>query len=242
MRLDRAISESSIYTRSEIKRLLSQGAITVDGAVCHQGATVLPSGAMVRLHGVLLPIGTIHLMLNKPSGVLSATRDPKQKTVLDLVLPQWQRKDLFPAGRLDKDTEGFVLLTNDGDLAHRLLSPKKHVEKEYLTTVSGPLPEEAPALFAEGLTLPDGTRCKPATLTILEQSSTTTVCTIILTQGFYHQVKRMIEALGCTVTRLIRTRMGALPLDPTLSPGQCRPLTPTEVALLESNPAEMLHL
>ncbi len=177
-------------------------------------------------------------MLNKPQGVVSATNDRSQKTVLDLVPESLFRPDLFPAGRLDKDTTGFVLLTNDGDFAHRLLSPKHHIAKTYHAMLDGPIPEDMIARFREGVTLKDGFVCLPALLKPLT-AERQPVVEIILYEGKYHQIKRMAAACGRHVLALKRVKMGNLPLDPDLPEGGCRELLHKEfVKLLESPKAE----
>ena len=166
-------------------------------------------------------------MLHKPQGVVSAARDARDKTVLELVPPEYRRKELFPAGRLDKDTTGLMILTDDGALAHEILAPQKHVPKQYRVTIDIPMTEEMVHRFAEGIELKDG-RCQPAELTI--ESEDTGVVT--LREGRYHQIKRMFGCCGAVVTGLHRLSMGALRLDDTLAPGGCRPLSEEEISLL----------
>lgn len=168
-------------------------------------------------------------MLHKPAGVLSATEDRSQPTVLDLLPPEMKRRGLFPVGRLDKDTTGLLLLTDDGPLAHGLLSPKKHVDKVYLARVDGQVDGADAAALAAGLTLGDGTVCLPAGLEPLGDGST---CLVTLQEGKYHQVKRMLAARGKPVLTLHRLRMGPLTLDEGLKPGKWRFLTPRERAEL----------
>lgn len=158
----------------------------------------------------------LYLMLNKPSGVLSAARDPKQPTVLDLVPETYRRSGLFPAGRLDKDTEGFVLITDDGEFAHSILSPKHHVPKTYHARIDGPLTEQMVEEFAIGVVLEDGVTCNPAQLSVLENGEQP-LCQVILTQGMYHQVKRMFLAFGRRVLWLKRTAIGGLLLDNSIA-------------------------
>jgi len=172
--------------------------------------------------------------LNKPQGVVSATQDNLHRTVIDL-LPAEKRGDLFPVGRLDIDTEGLLLITNDGDLAHRLLSPKKHVDKQYYAKVDGVLPADSIARMAGGLVLTDteGTNVKPAKLEILKKETDSNEILLTIQEGKFHQVKRMFEALGCHVTYLKRLSMGALQLDQALAVGEFRKLTEEEVLLLK---------
>ena len=172
-------------------------------------------------------------MLHKPSGVLTATSDRSQPTVLDLFPPELQRFGLVPAGRLDKDTTGLLLITDDGALSHALMSPNRHVEKEYEAVVDGVLAADAVLRFEQGMTLRDGTECKPAKLEILETEPELRV-RVTLKEGKYHQVKRMIAAVGGTVTALKRLRLGGLWLDKTLAPGEFRELTQEELEKLTS--------
>ena len=230
-RLDKAISMQGNLSRSEVKTLIRKGAVTVNGQVVKaadfgvdfDSDTVQVQGKplCLRMH--------LYLMLNKPKGVVSASEDKNQPTVVDLVPQNLWRKGLFPAGRLDKDTTGFVLLTDDGAFAHRILSPRSHIPKTYIATLDKPVLPTAAAAFAGGMEM-DGKVLQPAQLTIL--SADPPRAQVVLRQGIYHQVKRMFARVGCTVTALHRTAMGALELDPTLAPGDCRALTPAEVALL----------
>jgi 16S rRNA pseudouridine516 synthase len=167
-------------------------------------------------------------MMNKPAGVLSATRDPNFRTVLDSLPESLRRKGLFPAGRLDKDTEGFVLLTNDGALAHRILSPKNHVPKTYFARVEGQIPPELPQEFASGVTLGNGDACKPAALEILGENE----ARVIITEGMYHQIKRMFHRYGLSVAYLKREKIGGLALDSELPLGEVREITREELGML----------
>ena len=168
-----------------------------------------------------------YYMLHKPAGVVTATEDNLHRTVMDLL--KTARKDLFPVGRLDIDTEGLLLITNDGELAHQLLSPKKHVDKVYFARVAGALPEDAAQRMAEGMTLRDGTPVLPAELAIDGTDGDETLVRLTIREGKFHQVKRMFEALGCRVTYLKRLSMGPLALDPELPCGAARPLTEQEI-------------
>ena len=167
-------------------------------------------------------------MLNKPAGVVSATEDGRYPTVLDLI-GEKRRKDLFPVGRLDLDTEGLLLISSDGALAHRLLSPKKHVDKVYYLRYEGRLPEDVCGRFREGMVLEDGTRCLPADFEPGERTETGGEARLTLREGKFHQVKRMMEMTGCPVTYLKRLSMGSLVLDESLRPGEYRPLTEQEL-------------
>ena len=173
----------------------------------------------------------IYLMLHKPAGLLSATEDPRQKTVLDLLPPHLRRVGLFPVGRLDKDTEGLLLLSNDGPLAHRLLSPRRHVDKVYFVRVEAPLTEEDSAAFAEGMTLEDGLHCLPAGL---ERLADPCEGLVTLREGKFHQVKRMLAARGKPVVYLKRLSMGPLTLDEGLEKGAWRALEQGEIEALRA--------
>ena len=168
-------------------------------------------------------------MLHKPAGVVSATRDVRERTVVDLVPPQLRRPGLFPAGRLDKDTTGMMILTDDGELAHRILSPRSHVPKTYIARLDRPVTEEMVRAFAAGIPLKGEGECLPATLRVRgEQEGEVTIC-----EGMYHQIKRMFAVCGATVLTLKRISMGGLALDPALAEGACRELTAEELELLE---------
>ncbi|MGN0204986.1 MAG: 16S rRNA pseudouridine(516) synthase, partial [Coprococcus sp.] len=172
----------------------------------------------------------VYYMLNKPSGVITATNDKRQKTVLDLITDK-ERKDLFPVGRLDKDTEGLLLITNNGELAHQLLSPKKHVSKLYRALVEGCVTDEDVRLFAEGLKMDEEWTALPAELKILSAGPESEV-EVIIYEGKFHQIKRMFEAVGKKVVALKRLSMGTLQLDGSLQPGEYRPLTTDELEQL----------
>lgn len=229
LRLDKLLSDSGCWSRKEAKELLRQGRVQVDGQVEKSpAAKVDPLARTVTVDGRRLAWSEYHyLMLNKPAGVLTATEDRRQKTVLDL-LPE-EYAGLFPVGRLDKDTEGLLLLTDDGELAHRLLSPRHHVDKVYLARIDGEVDESDAAAFEAGLTLADGTACLPAGLSSLGPGQ----CLVTLREGKFHQVKRMLAQRGKPVTGLKRLSMGPLKLDEALLAGQFRPLTPEEAAALK---------
>ncbi len=231
-RLDKIIADSCLATRSEARWLISQGRVRVDDqVVTRPDFKADTESAEITLDGSLLEGGRFrYLMLNKPPNVLSATEDRTQKTVLDLLPDEYRRLGLFPVGRLDKDTTGLLLLTNDGDFCHSLTSPVKQVEKRYEVTVDGALDLADVAAFAMGLTLRDGTICLPACLELDENAPEhgfVTVC-----EGKYHQVKRMLSARGKPVRTLRRLSIGGLVLDPTLTPGAFRALTKNERELL----------
>ena len=235
-RLDKILASTGRWSRKEAKALIRGGRVLVDGtAVRSPEAKADPEAASVTVNGAsLLWRKTTWVMLNKPAGFLSATEDGHGPVVLGLLPPDLQKQGLFPVGRLDKDTEGLLLLTNDGPLAHALLSPRHHVEKEYYARVSGLLTEADAAAFAEGLALPDGLHCLPAGLKILSASEKESEALVTVTEGKFHQVKRMLAARGTPVAYLERRRMGNLPLDPTLARGSFRFLTEEEVENLGS--------
>ncbi len=222
MRLDRLLSELGAASRSELRQIIRRGRVSVDGAVVTEPERrVDPEGSEIRLDGELLTYRRFrYFMMDKPAGVLSVTEDRKQKTVLDLLPPELKRLDLFPVGRLDKDTSGLLILTNDGDFAHRVISPKSGVEKRYRAEVEG-VPDEADVkAFAEGLTLGDGTKCLPARLEITGANT----CYVTVMEGKYHQVKRMLASRGKPVVSLRRLSVGALELDEAFGPGGFREL------------------
>lgn len=229
-RIDKLIASQGSYSRRDIKNLIKQGRITVDGErVSDCGMKVDEALSAVRLDGVLLTLKRhIYIMLNKPAGVVSASESEGDKTVIDLVPETLFRKGLFPAGRLDKDTTGFVLITDDGDFAHSILSPKKHIFKTYEARLERPIGGEELKLLENGITLGDGTVLKEARAELIEDGETPLV-RIMICEGKYHQVKRMFAAAGNRVTALHRTRMGALSLDLALLPGECREITPEEL-------------
>ncbi len=236
-RLDKLLCSQSSLTRSEAGRLIRSGRVTVDGVPCRQPAQKLdPSTVAIAVDGKTLDYAAhIYVMLNKPAGVLCVSRDPKAQTVLDLLPPSLRRRGIFPAGRLDKDTHGLVLITDDGEFAHELLSPRHHVPKTYRAVLDKPLDASMIAAFCAGPILEDGTRCRPAELTVLEEGNTPLV-QVIIYEGRYHQIKRMFAAVGCHVTWLKRFAMGGLWLDETLDEGECRPLTPEEkISILDEN-------
>lgn len=231
MRLDRLLSRAGVCSRSESERLIRSGAVRVNGAAARSGAEKYdPESAEITVGGAPVRLRSrVCLMLHKPAGVLSATEDARQKTVLDLLEGPYARMRLFPVGRLDKDTEGLLLLTDDGDLAHRVISPKKDVVKLYYAETGGRLTEEDAAAFAEGLTLGDGTRCLPAKLTVLS-SGGPGAALVAVREGKYHQVRRMLASRGAPVTRLKRLAVGGLRLDESLAPGEYRELTEEEIS------------
>ena len=230
MRLDKYLCETGFGTRSQVKDLLKKGQVMVNGEVVKK-----PELKINEITDQILCQGkkasyqkNIYLMLHKPAGVVSATEDNREKTVLDLVRPEDRKNGLFPVGRLDKDTEGLLLLTDDGELAHRLLSPKKHVDKTYYAKIDGQVTEEHVKQFREGLDIGDEKKTLPAVLTILLSGPVSEI-EVTIHEGRFHQIKRMFEAVGCKVTYLKRLSMGSLVLDETLPPEEYRPLTEAEL-------------
>lgn len=232
MRLDKYLAKCGLGTRTEVKNLIRSGQVSVNGVQAKDaGLIVDPDTATIEAEGALLEYSEFHyLMLNKPAGVISATRDRLHSTVLGLLPAQFQHLDLFPVGRLDKDTEGLLLLTDDGQLAHRLLSPRKHVPKTYLARVQGAVDTADIDRFARGIDLEDFTTM-PAQLKVLE-SGPESLTQVTIYEGKFHQVKRMFKAVGKEVLFLQRIAMGALSLDPNLKPGAIRELTADELAEL----------
>lgn len=237
-RLDKIISATGKKSRREVREMVRQGRVLVDGKPAPAAdMKVDPQTAVILLDGE--PLGYekfTYVMLHKPAGVLTATEDRRQETVLDLLPPELRRRALSPVGRLDKDTEGLLLLTNDGQLAHRLLSPKSHVDKVYYARVDGALEPGDIVAFAAGMTLGDGLECLPAGLEILSP----TEALVTLREGKFHQVKRMLAARGKPVLYLKRLSMGRLRLDPALAPGAWRMLTEEERSALNLSLSETL--
>ena len=229
-RLDKFLCDCGVGTRSQVKAMVKAGRVTVDGAAeKDSGRKIDPQKNRICLDGEALgAVGTVVLMLNKPAGYVTATEDKTEKTVMELLPAEYKNLDLKPVGRLDKMTEGLLLFTNDGDLLHRLISPKKQVPKVYYARHEGTADETDVAAFAEGLTLRDGTVCLPAKLEPLGPGeSLVTVC-----EGKYHQVRRMMASRDMTVTYLERREEGTLQLG-DLPRGQVRELTEEEVRSLE---------
>ncbi len=229
MRLDRFLAEMGEGTRGQIRDMAKKGRIAVNGVPEKRTERKIdPESDRVTVDGrPVLYAEFEYYMLNKPQGVVSATEDRIHTTAVELITER-KRGDLFPVGRLDIDTEGLMLITNDGELAHRLLSPRKHVDKRYLAVLEGELPKDAARRFSEGIVLEDGTKTLPAELVKADAAAEEAVI-VTIREGKFHQVKRMFEALGCRVTYLKRLSMGSLKLDEGLKPGEYRPLTEEEL-------------
>jgi len=231
-RLDQALAARGFGSRKEIHTLVRAGLVRVNDVAAHSASQKIDlerDHVSVRGEPVCLQ-EFIYIMLHKPRGVISAARDPKAKTVIDLVPAHLRRRGLFPVGRLDRDTTGLLLLTDDGALAHALLSPRRHVSKSYLVTLRNPVSEDDIQAFAGGMRLPAAEGrppedCLPAELNILEGY----MARVVLREGKYHQIKRMFAARGNEVTALHRERMGNLRLDEGLAAGECRELTAEEI-------------
>ena len=232
MRLDKAVTLAGL-TRTEAKKAIAGGRVTLHGARATDPALHVDP-ADIAIDGVpLQPPADLYLMVNKPAGVLTATEDRRLPTVLDLLPPDLQRRAPGPVGRLDRDVTGLVLLTTDGQLAHRLISPKWKAEKRYRATCQGRLTAQHVQRFADGLTLSDFT-AKPARLEILSATDEASTADVILTEGKFHQVKRMFAAIDHPLATLQRLQIGPLTLDPALSPGAFRPLSESELNSLKS--------
>ena len=227
-RLDKLVSDKLNITPSQAKALIKAGSVSVNGTAvlscdfkCGDSDSVFANGS---------PLDTreyVYIMMNKPQGTVCSTDDKDCKTVIDLLPDDMRRKGLFPAGRLDKDTTGFVLITDDGELAHRILSPKSHIVKTYIVTLDKPVTDEIISDFEQGMTLGEE-RLLPAKLTVMNGST----ARVEISQGIYHQIKRMFKKHGLTVTALRRIKMGGVTIDENLSEGKCRYLTESEVGEL----------
>ena len=258
MRLDRYLSEALGLTRSQSRDLLARGRVEVNGAVCKKADTKLAESDTVFVEGKPLQKAGefVYIMLNKPQGVVSAREDKRDVTVTDLVAEAFPRRELFPAGRLDKTSTGFVLLTDDGALAHDLLSPRRHVAKTYAVLLDTPLTGEMREGFGKGVTLADGTQLAPAELApapagvsvvpaalarvegLAEGQAVTApdprLALVKLRQGVYHQIKRMFGVYGAGVDGLHRLAIGDVSLDEALAPGEWRVLTGNEISILRN--------
>ncbi|WP_339251076.1 pseudouridine synthase [Sporosarcina sp. FSL W8-0480] len=240
MRLDKLLANMGFGSRKEVRQLLKKGAIQVNNELVKDPARhVDPEMDEVTILGERIVYREfIYLMLHKPQGVISATEDFRDRTVIDLLDDEYRHFEPFPVGRLDKDTEGLLLITNDGKLAHELLSPKKEVPKTYYAHIEGVVTEDDIERFAEGVTLDDGYFTKPGKLRILKSDNISEI-ELTITEGKFHQVKRMFEAVGKRVVYLKRLTMGTLSLDEGLNLGEYRELTEEELASLRNEKAEL---
>jgi 16S rRNA pseudouridine516 synthase len=235
LRIDKLLANLGYGSRKEVKQLLKSGGVKIDDVVVKDAKQhVDPHTQTVTLNGETIEYKEfIYLMMNKPPGVISATEDHHDETVIDLLELEDQVYEPFPVGRLDKDTEGLLLITNDGQLAHRLLSPKRHVPKTYFAVIDREVTDEDVKAFAKGVILDDGYLTKPGELKILKSGITSDI-ELTITEGKFHQVKRMFEAIGKRVVYLQRISMGPLQLDETLELGEYRELTDEEVELIKT--------
>lgn len=237
MRLDKFLSHTGFGSRKDVKGLLKKKEVTVNGEVIKDGKYTVNEGRdQVLVAGELIKYEKyVYYMLHKPQGVISATEDPAHRTVIDLIKREDFKEDLFPVGRLDKDTTGLLLITNDGQLAHDLLSPKKHVPKSYQASIAGVVTAGDQHLFAKGLLISGGEECQPAELLIsgVSEENQTSEIVVTISEGKYHQVKRMFTSVGKKVTRLHRQSMGRMVLDEALLPGDYRRLSSEELASLK---------
>lgn len=227
MRLDRLLSECTALSRSQLRQIIKNGSVSVDGIVITSPEhKVCSDTARVELDGKTVSYEKFcYYMLNKPAGILSATDDKKQKTVIDLFPAELKKKNLFPVGRLDKDTTGLLIITNDGDFAHRVISPRSEIVKTYHAVTETPVNDADIEAFRQGIVLADGTKCLPAGLEKLPDGS----CLVRVMEGKYHQVKRMLASRGKPVTALMRLSIGGLELDKGLLPGQFLQLSEKEL-------------
>lgn len=231
MRLDKLVADSVGITRKDSKNLIKKGLVSVNGVIIKNAGENVNESDELMVEGRKVHYKKfIYLMMNKPPGYISATDDKRQKTVLDLLPENFSRYDLFPAGRLDIDTEGFLLLTNDGQTAHNLLSPSKKVGKEYFARLERPLSEEDRVKIEKGVDI-GGYVTKPS---VIEKKSENE-CVITIVEGKFHQVKKMFESMGNKVVYLKRISFASLPLDPNLAPGEYRFLTSEEVDIIGGN-------
>lgn len=232
-RIDKIIASCTEYSRKDVRGLIRRGAVTLDGSAVRSPETKAdPASAAIAVNGVpVIYKKYIYIMLNKPEGVVSSTDEKGMTTVLDLVDDEARRRNVFPAGRLDRDTTGFVLLTDDGAFAHEILSPAKHVEKTYVLTAQRKLTPEQQREMEQGIEM-DGEPLQPCELTLLEDDLQP-VYEIKIKQGKYHQIKRMFARFDNQVLTLRRTAIGGLALDPALEEGEWRELTPAEVEMIK---------
>ena len=230
IRLDKYLADMGKGTRSEVKKAISKGLVRVNNVIVKKPETKLDTDSdHVLFDGVLVGYAQHeYYMLNKPAGVISATEDKREKTVIDLIIER-KREDLFPVGRLDRDTEGLLLISNDGELAHRLLSPSKHVDKVYYAKIDGEVTIEDVEAFQQGDDIGEEELTRPAKLRVLK-SGTQSEIELTICEGKFHQVKRMFQAVGKEVVYLKRLQMGTLILDESLKPGEYRELTEQEIA------------
>lgn len=229
LRLDRILNSQGLGSRKEIGSAIRKGRVSVNGVIATKpDVHCCPEEDDIRIDGQSLRYKKhLYVMMNKPAGVLSAARDARQSTVIDLLPPSLRRNALFPAGRLDKDTTGFMLITDDGDFSHRILSPSRHVTKTYHAVLDIPVDGTASKQFEEGIVLDNGLHCLPAKMHSVSPDGLT--AEVIITEGKFHQVKQMFQSTGRHVLSLRRIAIGSLALDPALAPGESREITQIEL-------------
>lgn len=230
MRIDKYICDSLNVTRTQAKQLLSKGRVSVDGVCVRSSSTqVNDATAVVSVDSKIISYDKlVYIMMNKPSGVISASSDKSATTAIDLILPEDRKKDLFVAGRLDKDTTGFLLITNDGDFAHNILAPKNHIYKTYYVILENPIEESYRSEFEKGVVIDQGIVCKPARFEPVNEKE----CRLEICEGKFHQVKRMFASLGNKVVSLKREKISDISLDETLKQGEYRRLSDEELKIL----------
>lgn len=236
IRLDKLLCNEGFGTRTEVKKYITSGRVRIDGAVINRPELKVDSDSEITVDNRKISCTRYeYYMLNKPAGVVSATEDKISTTVVELISER-QHKNLFPVGRLDKDTEGLLIITDDGDMAHRILSPKKHVDKKYFALISGKVEQDIVEIFRQGIKVDDELTALPAELEIegydIIENNVVSRITLIIREGKFHQVKRMFKAVGFEVKYLKRIEMGGIQLDGSLKPGEYRPLTQNEIELL----------
>lgn len=232
-RIDKLIALNCNVTRKEARQLIKDGVVSVNGNMIYRAEELVDSACdtvTVQGHTFCLK-DHIYIMMNKPQGVITATEDPRKETVIDLVPPELARRSLFPCGRLDRDTTGLLLITDDGEFCHKIMSPSHHVYKTYIAQLARPLSDDAVKALEEGILLDDGTQCLPAKIKYYEENGLP-FAEIKIREGKYHQVKRMMCAVGNHVERLDRVRVGDLKLDTSLQRGECREITQEELQMV----------
>ncbi|MDU4890488.1 MAG: pseudouridine synthase [Clostridium sp.] len=235
-RLDKILGNMGYGSRKEVKASCKKGLVIVDGEVAKDSSMKIdPETAVIEINGEVVNYRKfIYLLLNKPAGVVSATFDNYDETVIDLLDPEYQVFEPFPVGRLDKDTVGFLLLTNDGELNHKLIAPKNHVDKVYYAEINKPVDESDVKAFRSGITIDDGYKCMPGDLEIISATEDGSEVLVTIQEGKFHQVKRMFEALDKSVVYLKRVKFGPMELDESLEEGEYRELTDEELEVLKS--------
>ena len=229
-RLDKILASQNLWSRKDIQNLIRKGFVKVNNeTIAQKDLKIDPEQNEIKVNNEVLNYKRfIYIMMNKPAGVISASRDPKMQTVIDLVPESLKRKDLFPAGRLDRDTEGLIIITNDGEFAHKILLPKKQIYKTYLAIIDSEVTEKVVRIFKEGIELKDGTKCLPADLEVLK-SEVNSLVKIKICEGKFHQIKNMFKSLNMNVIYLKRIKIGGLALDKDLNYGECKELNKIDI-------------